>query len=70
MEAFAEQAPIGEELDVEAGIVTHWRFEQFSSLGFSQDAAELLSISDADLGTARSLVEAGCPLHLALRILA
>ena len=58
-----------EELEIEDRRVAHWRFDQFSLLGFHEDDAWLLSASDADLGRARSLAAAGCPLDLALRIL-
>lgn len=69
MATFAEHHPLHEELELDDLRVTRWRFDQFSSLGFLEDDAWLLSFSDADLGEARSLVAAGCPLHLALRIL-
>jgi len=48
--------------------VVGWRFEQFRSLGFSDEDSWMLVDSGADLQLTRSLVGAGCPLHLALRI--
>ena len=69
MSTFAEPYPLHEEFDVEDASVARWRFGQFCSLGFGDEEAWLLAASDADLHTARSLVAAGCPLHLALRIL-
>jgi hypothetical protein len=56
------------ELSLEDQRVVSWRFEQFRLLGFSVDDAWLLVDSGADLQLARSLIGAGCPLHLALRI--
>ena len=48
--------------------VAGWRFDQFRQLGFAEDDAWLLVESGADLQLTRSLVGAGCQLHLALRI--
>lgn len=45
-----------------------WRFDQFRLLGYGDDDAWLLVDSGADLQLTRSLIGAGCPLHLALRI--
>ena len=45
-----------------------WRFDQFRLLGFEAEDSWLLVDSGADLQLTRSLVGAGCPLHLALRI--
>jgi hypothetical protein len=70
METFAEQQSLTDELETEDERVARWRLNQFFALGFSIDDAWILSISEADLGTARSLAEAGCPLQLALQILA
>jgi hypothetical protein len=71
METFAEQQSLtDDELETEDERVARWRLDQFSALGFSIEDAWTLSISEADLGTARSLAEAGCPLQLALQILA
>lgn len=49
--------------------VFSWRSEQFHRLGFSAEMSCLLAGSDADLGRARLLASAGCPLELALQIL-
>jgi hypothetical protein len=48
--------------------VLRWRLNQFSSLGFGEEQVWILAASGADLQLARSLVAAGCPLHLAARI--
>jgi hypothetical protein len=64
----SEQSPKHDELPLEDRRVATWRFEQFRLLGFGEEEAWLLVDSDADLQLARSLVAAGCPLHLALRI--
>jgi hypothetical protein len=64
----AEQHPPHEELSLEDRRVVDWRVDQFRSLGFGDEDAWLLEGAGADLQLARSLVGAGCPLHLALRI--
>jgi hypothetical protein len=69
MSTFAGQYPLHEEFDAEDESVARWRFGQFCSLGFGDEEAWLLAASDVDLHRARSLVAAGCPLYLALRIL-
>lgn len=56
------------ELSREEERVLRWRFDQFSLLGFGEEDAWILVDSGADLQLTRSLVDAGCPLHLALRI--
>jgi hypothetical protein len=61
--------PLLEEFDLEDRQVARWRFDQFHLLGFGEEQALLLAASNADLHRARSLVAAGCPLHLALEIL-
>ena len=60
-----------EELSGEALVVRRWRFDQLAGLGFALEAAAALA-RDArvDLAQARRLVELGCPLPLAARILA
>jgi hypothetical protein len=60
---------VAPEIEVEDDLVTRWRLEQFSFLGFEFVEARLLADSGADLHCARKLVAAGCPLTLALRIL-
>jgi hypothetical protein len=67
MSTFAEHHPA--DVRVEEERVSRWRFEQFRSLGLDEENACLLSESDVDLNRARSLITAGCPLDLALRIL-
>ncbi len=64
----SEPYPEQEELSLEDRRVLDWRFDQFRLLGFGDEDAWLLVNSGADLQLARSLVGAGCPLHLALRI--
>ena len=56
------------ELSPEDQRVIRWRFDQFRLLGFGEEDAWMLVDSGADLQHVRSLVAAGCPLHLALRI--
>ena len=46
-----------------------WRVDQFRRLGFGDDEAWALALSDADLGQARSLGRSGCPVDVAFRIL-
>ena len=60
-----------EELTGEALVVRRWRFDQLAGLGFALEAAAALA-RDArvDLAQARRLVELGCQLPLAARILA
>jgi hypothetical protein len=64
-----EQDAVREEFDVEDDTVVRWRVEQFRRLGFDEVSAALLGATRADLHQARSLVGAGCPVELALRIL-
>jgi hypothetical protein len=64
----SEQQPPLEQIDVEENRVARWRFDQFRWLGFGDEHAWLLVFSDADLHETRSLVAAGCPLDLALKI--
>jgi hypothetical protein len=56
------------EISPEDARVMSWRLEQFLRLGFGEEEAWTLVDSGADLQLTRSLVGAGCPLHLALRI--
>jgi hypothetical protein len=64
----AEHPPPAYELSLEDQRVVGWRFEQFRSLGFGDEDSWMLVDSGADLQLTRSLIGAGCPLHLALRI--
>jgi hypothetical protein len=64
----AELPPFTHEQSVEDQRVVGWRFEQFRLLGFGDEDCWLLVDSGADLQLTRSLIGAGCPLHLALRI--
>jgi hypothetical protein len=57
-------------VETEEQIVRSWRREQFGTLGFDPVISRLLAESPADLGLARQLRGAGCPVALAFRILA
>ena len=57
-------------IDSEELAVQMWRREQFGRLGFDSVLSRLLAESPADLGLARRLDRAGCPVSLAFRILA
>jgi len=46
-----------------------WRVDQFRRLGFGDDEAWALALSEADLGQARRLGRSGCPTDVAFRIL-
>ncbi|PWU25023.1 MAG: hypothetical protein C5B48_03380 [Candidatus Rokuibacteriota bacterium] len=69
MSTFAEHLPRPVQLEVEETRVARWRFDQFRALGFGAEDAFLLTVSGVDLQAARTLVETGCSLRLALRIL-
>lgn len=58
-----------EAADSEEYVVLSWRREQFGRLGFDPIESGLLAESPADLGQARRVCAAGCPLDLAFRIL-
>jgi hypothetical protein len=64
----AEHPPQSFERTLEDQRIVSWRFDQFRLLGFEAEDSWVLVDSGADLQLARSLVGAGCPLHLALRI--
>jgi hypothetical protein len=64
----AELPPQSFERKLEDQRIVSWRFDQFRLLGFGDEDSWLLVDSGADLQLTRSLVGAGCPLHLALRI--
>jgi hypothetical protein len=57
-------------VDPEEQVVRMWRQDQFGRLGFDSVIARLLAESPADLGLARRLRRAGCPVSTAFRILA
>jgi hypothetical protein len=59
---------VAELLEEERDIVL-WRVDQFRRLGFGDDEAWALALSDADLGHARALGRGGCPVDVAFRIL-
>jgi hypothetical protein len=58
-----------EELPLEDRDIVLWRVDQFLRLGFRDDEAWTLALSDADLGQARALDRGGCPNDLLLQIL-
>lgn len=64
----AAELPPTDELSPEDQRVAGWRYDQFRLLGFEDGDCWLLVDSGADLQLTRSLIGAGCPLHLALRI--
>ena len=64
----AAELPPTEQLSAEDQRVVGWRYDQFRMLGFSEEECWVLVESGADLQLTRSLIGAGCPLHLALRI--
>ena len=50
--------------------VTRWRIEQLLDAGYDDEAALVLALdSEVDLRTAVSLLQRGCPVDTALRIL-
>ena len=59
-----------DEIDPEEFAVQMWRQDQFGRLGFDPVISRLLAESSADLGLARRLQRAGCPVATAFRILA
>jgi hypothetical protein len=73
MSTFAEQYESEDEVEVEVEIeqdrVVRWRFDQFRALGFDNEQAFLLTLSPAELQSARTLIAEGCSVGLALRIL-
>lgn len=61
--------PVGADFRAEALRVRRWRQAQFADLGFSLADARRLANATADVGTARRLIAADCPLKTAFRIL-
>jgi hypothetical protein len=56
--------------ETEAERVERWRAEELERAGYdTSSAAELAARNDVDLHRAVELVEAGCPIELALEIL-
>jgi hypothetical protein len=54
----------------EVELIEAWRAEALERAGYSaQEAAEIAARTDIDLHQAVGLLENGCPLDLALRIL-
>ena len=57
-------------VETEAEKVERWRAEALERVGYDLESAlTLASRADVDLHQAVELMEAGCPLELALRIL-
>jgi hypothetical protein len=58
------------ELDFEVDRVEQWRLASLSRAGYDLESAAVLAASpEVDLHSAVTLVEQGCPVPLALRIL-
>ena len=54
----------------EAGLIEAWRAEALERAGYpTETAVEIAGRQDIDLHQAVDLLEAGCPLELALRII-
>ena len=61
---------VDEILETELERVERWRAEALERAGYSHlDAIELASRSDVDLHDAIELLERGCPVEVAVRIL-
>jgi hypothetical protein len=59
-----------EAVETEAARVERWRAETLVRVGYdAESAAELAGRTDVDLHRAIELIEAGCPVETALRIL-
>jgi hypothetical protein len=58
------------ELDLEVDRVEQWRLASLERAGYDLESAAVLAASpEVDLHSAVTLLEQGCPLPLALRIL-
>jgi hypothetical protein len=58
------------DLDEELCRTWMWRFDQFTKLGFEpRQAAQMADAQFVDLAQARRLINLGCPLETASRIL-
>jgi hypothetical protein len=56
--------------DVKAGEIVRWRFDTLSRVGYAPpDAMDVATRLDIDLHVAVDLVDHGCPVETALRIL-
>jgi hypothetical protein len=59
-----------ERVEVEERLqVRYWRFEQFIELGFNESDSAMLAETHVDLSVARRMIDAGCPVETASRIL-
>jgi hypothetical protein len=57
-------------IETESERIQRWRAEELERAGYgTSDAAELAGRSDVDLHLAVDLLERGCPMQTALRIL-
>jgi len=64
-QALEEELP-----ELEEEVVFRWRFDQLERAGYPGDAAfEMAGRSDIDLHRALDLVQRGCPVDVAFRIL-
>jgi hypothetical protein len=57
-----------ERIDQEEARVTDWRFDRLSRLGVKGDDRLDVAASDVDVHDVERLLEMGCPLDLAIRI--
>jgi hypothetical protein len=55
--------------DQEVLLIRRWRRAQFMRMGFGLRDAQRLTVEPVDLGEMRRLVNSGCPLEIARRIL-
>jgi hypothetical protein len=64
------QAELEIQVETEAERIERWRAEELERAGYDQvNAAELATRQDVDLHLAVGLLERGCPVDTALRIL-
>jgi hypothetical protein len=54
----------------EADNIQAWREQRIAELGYQPEIAEVCALADIDWHQLERIVEAGCPLDLAIRILA
>lgn len=56
--------------DTEQEKVQTWRQERMTELGYGPEVAEVCALAEVDWHTLDDLIKHGCPLDLAIRILA
>jgi hypothetical protein len=66
MSSHTRRQPTSTETEDDA--VLSWRFDQLCALGFEDVEAVFLAYSELDLHQLRTLVAAGCPRELAVKI--